>query len=93
MEPDCLSIDSRTPLLSTLELASSKGIAIQGNYEAASLFKGPELVTNEVQELLRSLPTPKGFIANLGHGVLQKTPIDSVQAMVQTVKDSSPLWQ
>jgi len=92
-EPDCLGIDSRTPLAQTLELAGNKKIAVQGNYEAASLFKSPDSVAIEVKNMLAALPSPSGYIANLGHGVLQRTPIESVQAMVNTVKQSNTIWQ
>ena len=37
------------------------------------------------KQILDSIDNPNRLIFNLGHGILQKTPLDSVQALVDTV--------
>ena len=91
--PNCIGIDSRTPLGETIELAKAKKIAVQGNYEAGSLFKSAKSVKEETEKMLSSLSKPTGYITNLGHGVLQRTPIESVRSFVDTVKNSSATWK
>ncbi len=91
--PNCIGIDSRTPLGETIELAKVKKIAVQGNYEAGSLFKSAESVKEETEKMLSNLSNPTGYITNLGHGVLQRTPIESVRSFVDTVKNSSATWK
>jgi len=61
--------------------------AIQGNLDPIALFAPlPELRT-KVSDLLRRTGTRPGHIVNLGHGILPETPVESVKAVVQIVRD------
>ena len=82
---DCLSIDSRTSLESAQRLLAPD-TAVQGNLDPSALFAPPEQIRERTLKMLRSWTSPAGFVANLGHGVLQETPRDGVAAFVDTVK-------
>jgi uroporphyrinogen decarboxylase len=64
--------------------------AIQGNLDPVALLAPlPELKT-KVHELLKRTGTRPGHIFNLGHGILPETPVESVRAVVQMVRDYKP---
>jgi uroporphyrinogen decarboxylase len=63
-------------------------VALQGNLDPAILFAGPEQIRTEVEKALASYGTPSaghGHVFNLGHGISQFTPPESVTAMVDAV--------
>jgi uroporphyrinogen decarboxylase len=65
-------------------------VAIQGNLDPSVLFAAPEQIRAEVQRTLQSFgagaPRPgDGHIFNLGHGISQHTPPDSVAVLVEAV--------
>jgi uroporphyrinogen decarboxylase len=67
-------------------------VALQGNLDPAILFAGPEQIRAEVENALASYGTPSaghGHVFNLGHGISQFTPPESVTAMVEAVHDFS----
>jgi uroporphyrinogen decarboxylase len=67
-------------------------VALQGNLDPAILFAGPEQIRAEVEKALASYGTPSaghGHVFNLGHGISQFTPPESVTAMVEAVHDFS----
>jgi uroporphyrinogen decarboxylase len=56
-------------------------VALQGNLDPAILFAAPEQVRAEVEKALASYGTPSsghGHVFNLGHGISQFTPPESV---------------
>lgn len=73
------------------------GKALQGNLDPNVLFANPEQVAAEARRVLDSFGTPHTdrsttgptHIFNLGHGINQHTPPDSVQALVETVHSHS----
>ncbi len=70
--------------------------ALQGNLDPSVLFASPEQVREQVIQTLDSFgswPTdgrPAGHIFNLGHGISQHTPPESVAALVDAVHEHSP---
>lgn len=61
-------------------------IAVQGNLDP-EILKGPKsLIEASVKKLLGSMKNDRGFIVNLGHGVLPDTPLENVQLFVDLVK-------
>jgi len=63
-------------------------VALQGNLDPAILFATPEQIRAEVERSLTSYGTPSsgaGHVFNLGHGISQFTPPESVTAMVEAV--------
>jgi uroporphyrinogen decarboxylase len=67
-------------------------VALQGNLDPAILFAEPEQIRVEVERALSSYGTPQaghGHVFNLGHGISQFTPPESVTAMVEAVHSFS----
>jgi len=67
-------------------------VALQGNLDPAILFAAPEQIRAEVERSLTSYGTPSnghGHVFNLGHGISQFTPVESVTAMVEAVHEFS----
>jgi uroporphyrinogen decarboxylase len=85
-EIDCevVGVDYRMSLESAFEAIPDK--AVQGNLNPSVLFGEPSEVISQTQELLKQVSSPERFIFNLGHGIQPETPIESVQAMLDTVK-------
>ena len=72
-------------------------VALQGNLDPAVLFAPPEVVAREAVAVLDSFGRPQrgdggwdGHIFNLGHGISQHTPLESVAALVDAVHAHSP---
>ncbi|MES2297562.1 MAG: uroporphyrinogen decarboxylase [Pseudomonadota bacterium] len=67
-------------------------VALQGNLDPAILFAAPEQIRAEVERSLTAYGTPAaghGHVFNLGHGISQFTPPESVTAMVEAVHNFS----
>lgn len=60
-------------------------VAIQGNLDPVVLFASPEEIERRVKDILERAGGRPGHIFNLGHGVLPKTPVENVIAMVEAV--------
>ena len=82
---DVLSIDWRLPLSEARKRLPSR--PLQGNLDPGALLAG----TRDVRRRVRSMLAETGgiaHVANLGHGVLPQTPIESVEAFFGTVRES-----
>lgn len=76
-------------------LAINKPLALQGNLDPLILFSGSKQITSAAKTLLDDLADAPplnsglhsldGHIFNLGHGINQFTPPESVQALAETV--------
>ena len=67
-------------------------VALQGNLDPVALFAKPEQIRAEVERALTSYGAPTaghGHVFNLGHGISQFTPPESVAVMVETVHQFS----
>ncbi len=64
--------------------------AVQGNLDPAVLFAPINEIKIHVTELLKRTGTRPGHIFNLGHGILPETPVDSVKAVVEMVREFKP---
>ncbi len=81
----------------TVNLAEARArigqrVALQGNLDPAVLFANPEQIRSEVERLLKSYGAPQGdsgHVFNLGHGISQFTPPESVAVMVDAVHEIS----
>jgi uroporphyrinogen decarboxylase len=88
---DALGLDWTVNLGRARALVGDR-VALQGNLDPAILFAAPEQVRTEVEKALASYGTPSsghGHVFNLGHGISQFTPPESVTAMVEAVHDFS----
>jgi uroporphyrinogen decarboxylase len=77
-----LSVDWRVNMSALREQLGPK-IAIQGNVDPAVLFAPPDQIRRATQEAISSL-SGVGHILNLGHGILQHTPVENAQLFIQT---------
>ena len=71
-------------------------VALQGNFDPMALFATPEAVATEARAVLDSFGPPQradgrwgGHIFNLGHGVVQQTPVENAVAVVEMVHELS----
>ena len=60
--------------------------AIQGNLDPMVLFAELPEIERRVRLILANAP-PRGYIFNLGHGILPETPVPHVQALVELVHE------
>ena len=77
-----LSVDWRVPLSELRELAGPS-VALQGNLDPAILFAPQEKIREATLGLIAEL-LGRGHILNLGHGILQHTPVDNAQLFIHT---------
>jgi uroporphyrinogen decarboxylase len=61
--------------------------AVQGNLDPSVLFAPLPELKMRVHEILKRTGSRPGHIFNLGHGILPETPVDSVRAVVDFVRE------
>lgn len=83
---DVISVDWRNELDKIEKLDCLKSKCLQGNLDPSILFSSKKVVTEKTREMLSQLDRKTKFIANLGHGVLQKTPPENAKAFVDEIK-------
>jgi uroporphyrinogen decarboxylase len=84
-----IGLDETTPLSATRQTLTAAGfpsVALQGNLDPALPDAPPETVRAATQALLADFAPHAGHIVNLGHGLRPTARIDSVEALVQTVR-------
>jgi uroporphyrinogen decarboxylase len=62
-------------------------VAVQGNLDPAALFAPLSELRRQVHDILSRAAGRPGHIFNLGHGILQNTPVESVRAVVEMVHE------
>jgi uroporphyrinogen decarboxylase len=87
---DVIGLDWRIPLDDGWSLLGGD-VAVQGNLDPALLFAPLPELQARVQDILRRAGGRPGHIFNLGHGILQHTPVDNVKAVVDMVHENSVL--
>lgn len=85
---DVVGVDSRVELGAAF--ASVGPRAVQGNLDPAFLFGPRPVLKSEIRRLLSIAGRRRGYIFNLGHGVLPKTPEENVRAAVDLVHAFRP---
>jgi uroporphyrinogen decarboxylase len=63
--------------------------AVQGNLDPAVLLADVHTIRAKARAILAEAAGRPGHIFNLGHGVLQQTPVDNVRALVDIVHEGS----
>jgi uroporphyrinogen decarboxylase len=85
---DAIGLDWMSDPRAARRLAAGK-IALQGNLNPEKLFESPEKVRSAARDVLDAFGAEPGHVFNLGHGILPKTPVDSVSALVDEVRTYS----
>ena len=88
-------VDTRAPFLSvdwTADLKEirnriPKGMGLQGNLDPAVLTASPEVAANETRCILETMRGFNRYIFNLGHGVTMDARLESIEAVVTTVRN------
>lgn len=60
---------------------------LQGNLDPLILDAPIPVVIKETKRMLAAMDKDPAYIFNLGHGILPLTPVESVAAVVKTVKE------
>jgi len=64
-------------------------VALQGNLDPIVLFAPADVVQRETEKILAAFGNGSGHVFNLGHGISQFTPPESVKLLVDCVHQSS----
>lgn len=64
-------------------------VAVQGNFDPAILFSNPAEIRRQAARILDRVRGRPGHIFNLGHGIMEHTPVDHVRALVDFVHEYS----
>jgi len=64
-------------------------VSLQGNLDPMLLFAKPEVIEQEVKNILKSYGKGSGHVFNLGHGIDKETPIEHVAAFIDSVHRNS----
>ncbi|HSL45487.1 MAG TPA: uroporphyrinogen decarboxylase [Anaerolineales bacterium] len=86
---DVIGLDWRIPLDDGWALLGHDS-AVQGNLDPTLLFAPLPELKKRVHDILRRAQGRPGHIFNLGHGILQHTPVENVKAVVDLVHEYSP---
>lgn len=78
-----LSLDWKSDLPS---VRKETDMVLQGNLDPSILLQGKETIAAAAAKILESMQGDKGFIFNLGHGVLPSTPFENVRFLVDYVR-------
>jgi uroporphyrinogen decarboxylase len=84
---DAVGLDWTVNLAKARQQVGHK-VALQGNLDPNVLFAKPEHIHAEVEKVLNAFGKPgpgTGHVFNLGHGISQFTPPESVTALVEAV--------
>jgi uroporphyrinogen decarboxylase len=81
---DAISLDETVdPFWAARELPA--GLPLQGNLDPLALLAGGEAMGSAVRHILDAF-AGRPHIFNLGHGILQETPIENVEQLIALVK-------
>ena len=82
---DAIGLDWTSDPREARKIAAGR-VALQGNLDPVSLFASPARVREAARRVLDAFDAAPGHIFNLGHGVHQHTPLESVAALVDEVR-------
>ena len=80
---DVVSLDWTVEMDSARETLGDQ--PVQGNLDPTDLLGKPEFVRERTKAVIEAAG-PEGHILNLGHGIDRRTPVESVEAFVETAK-------
>ena len=83
---DVIGVDWRIDLAQASQQLGPD-VAVQGNMDPLVLFAPVEEIKKQAARILDSIKDRPGHIFNLGHGILQHTPVEHVAALVDFVHE------
>lgn len=83
---DVIGVDWRIELEQARQILGDDTV-IQGNLDPVLLFAPIPVLKEQAATILRQVANKPGFIFNLGHGILPKTPVDHVAALIDFVHE------
>jgi uroporphyrinogen decarboxylase len=86
ISPSAISLDWSGDLFE-MRKQIPPSIAVQGNLDPMALYASQEHLRERVDCLLNRMRNDRGYIFNLGHGLLPDTPVDNVQFLVDYVRN------
>ena len=88
---DALGVDWTTDLAEARAKVGGR-VALQGNLDPAVLYASPEIIREEVRQVLESFGHGAGHVFNLGHGIHPEVKPEHAGAMIQAVVELSPAY-
>ena len=85
---EVIGLDWRIPLDTGWQTLGNKG-AVQGNLDPVLLFADWKEIKTRAEDILRRAAGRPGHIFNLGHGILQETPVENVKSLCAYIRDHS----
>lgn len=85
---DALGCDWKVDLTAARQLVGER-VALQGNLDPAVMLSTPAQVSYAAQQVMNAYGQGTGHVMNLGHGIDRHTPIENMQALVETVHNFS----
>ncbi len=85
-KPDVISVDWNADLLN-IKKALPAQIAVQGNLDPHILYADQPVIKKHILQLFERMRGEKGFIFNLGHGIMPDIPFDNVKYAIEVVKE------
>lgn len=85
-KPDVISIDWNVDLLD-IKKRLPANIAVQGNLDPHILYADKKVIKERIHRLFNRMRDEKGFIFNLGHGIMPDIPFDNVKYAVDVIKE------
>jgi len=83
-----IGLDWRIPLDEGWDTLG-EDIAVQGNLDPVALFQPLPVLRSQIEDVLHRAGGRPGHVFNLGHGILQHTPVENVRAAVEMVHELS----
>jgi uroporphyrinogen decarboxylase len=87
-KPDVISIDWNVDLLD-IKKRLPQGMAVQGNLDPHILYADKKVIKDRINKLFERMRGEKGFVFNLGHGIMPDIPFDNVKYAVEVIKEWS----
>lgn len=84
-KPDVISVDWNADL-QDIKKGLPAGIAVQGNLDPHILYADKKVIKERILRLFERMRGEKGFIFNLGHGIMPDIPFDNVKYAVEVIK-------
>ncbi|MEW6072986.1 MAG: uroporphyrinogen decarboxylase [Planctomycetota bacterium] len=83
--PDVVGLDWRVDPAGAIRRIGDR-VALQGNLDPSVLFAPPGVVAAETARTIDAFALQRGYIFNLGSGILPRTPLESMEAVFATIR-------